>query len=104
VRKTAFSANKKDLTRHHKILRPLDLRLELYDINFNFMAYIILSTVQLLMHLLTQMGHFPAATGSSRCGSVISENDDLPGLNAELDELSTYIFSLPNVQVCRPSI
>ncbi|XP_035704350.1 ral GTPase-activating protein subunit alpha-1 isoform X3 [Folsomia candida] len=52
-----------------------------------------------ISHLLTQLGHFPMANGSSKCGSVVSENDDLPGLNSELDELSTYIFSLPNVQM-----
>lgn len=45
------------------------------------------------------MGHFPIANGTSRCGSVISENDDLPGINSENDELGSSIFSLPNVQV-----
>ncbi len=58
-----------------------------------------LAAQTIILHLLTQLGHFPMSNGSSKCGSLVSENDDLPGLNSELDELSTYIFSLPNVQV-----
>ncbi len=54
---------------------------------------------QLLLHLLTQIGHFPMSNGAARCGSIVSENDDLPGLTSELDELNSYVFSLPNLQV-----
>ncbi|CAL8089966.1 unnamed protein product [Orchesella dallaii] len=58
-----------------------------------------LSARSLLLHLLTQVGHFPMANGAARCGSIVSENDDLPGLTSELDELNAYVFSLPNIQL-----
>ena len=49
--------------------------------------------------MLTQVGHFPMSSGAARCGSIVSENDDLPGLTTELDELNSYVFSLPNIQL-----
>lgn len=49
--------------------------------------------------MLTQIGHFPMSSGAARCGSIVSENDDLPGLTSDLDELNSYVFSLPNIQV-----
>lgn len=50
-----------------------------------------------LSHLVTHLGHFPMAIGAARLSSLVVEHDDVPNLMA--DELSSSIFSAPNIQV-----
>ena len=54
-----------------------------------------LAATNLLYHLETQLGHFPINV-SSRCGSIVCENNDSL---YEADELSSVIFTLPNLQM-----
>lgn len=50
----------------------------------------------ILSHLVTHLGHFPLAIGAARLSSLVVEHDDVPNLIS--DELSSSIFSAPNVQ------
>lgn len=52
-----------------------------------------------MLHLLTQLGHFPISNSAERCSSTVMENDDLAKISSELDEFSSRIFTLPNLQV-----
>ena len=47
--------------------------------------------------MVNHMGHYPLGAGPSRVDSLISEHEDNP--DVEADELSSCIFSAPNVQV-----
>lgn len=51
----------------------------------------------ILSHLVTHLGHFPLAIGAARLSSMVVENDDIPNLMS--DELSSNIFSAPNIQL-----
>lgn len=51
----------------------------------------------ILSHLVTHLGHFPMAIGAARLSSLVVEHDDVPNLMA--DELSSNIFSAPNIQL-----
>lgn len=50
-----------------------------------------------LTHLVTHLGHFPMAIGAGGLSSLVIECDDIPDLYSE--EISTQIFTIPNVQV-----
>ncbi|XP_066154941.1 probable Rho GTPase-activating protein CG5521 isoform X2 [Euwallacea fornicatus] len=50
-----------------------------------------------LAHLVNHLGHFPMAIGAARLSSLVSEHDDVPNLSS--DDLSTVIFSVPNIQL-----
>ena len=52
---------------------------------------------KVLMHVVNHMGHYPLCAGPSRVDSSISEHEDNP--NVDADDLSSSIFSAPNVQV-----
>lgn len=58
--------------------------------------YLIFS-VQVMMHLVNHLGHFPMGIGAARLSSMVVEHDDVPGLAT--DELSAEVFSAPNIQV-----
>jgi hypothetical protein len=60
------------------------------------MLYLICS-LQVMMHLVNHLGHFPMGIGASRLSSMVVEHDDVPGLST--DELSAEVFSAPNIQV-----
>lgn len=51
----------------------------------------------ILAHLVTHLGHFPLAIGAARLSSLVVEHDDVPNLMS--DELSSTIFSAPNIQL-----
>lgn len=51
----------------------------------------------ILSHLVTHLGHFPLAIGAARLSSLVVEHDDVPNLMS--DELSSSIFSAPNIQL-----
>lgn len=53
--------------------------------------------LQVMMHLVNHLGHFPMGIGAARLSSMVVEHDDVPGLSA--DELSAEVFSAPNIQV-----
>lgn len=48
-------------------------------------------------HLLSILGQFPITPGAARLSSLVTEQDDNPTLTN--DQLSTEIFSLPNLLV-----
>lgn len=50
-----------------------------------------------LAHLVTHLAHFPMAIGAARLSSLVSEHDDVPNICS--DDLSSSIFSSPNIQV-----
>lgn len=58
---------------------------------------ITLCAKNVLAHLVTHLGHFPMAIGAARLSSLVVEHDDVPNLSS--DDLSTSIFSAPNIQV-----
>lgn len=53
--------------------------------------------LQVVMHLLNHLGHFPLAIGAARLSSLVVEHDDVPAMAA--DQLSAQVFSAPNIQV-----
>ena len=59
--------------------------------------------LQVLSHLINQLGHFPFSCGAAQMSSVVSEYHDCPSLRY-LNELSTEIFYLPRVQVSQSFI
>jgi hypothetical protein len=59
-------------------------------------VYLIFS-LQVMMHLVNHLGHFPMGIGASRLSSMVVEHDDVPGLTT--DELNAEVFSAPNIQV-----
>lgn len=48
-------------------------------------------------HLINNLGHFPLTSGGANLGSVVVEQDDVMGLEA--DQLSSQLFTAPNIQV-----
>ncbi|XP_077996665.1 ral GTPase-activating protein subunit alpha-1-like isoform X2 [Glandiceps talaboti] len=62
-----------------------------------------LAAKTVMSHLLSHLGHFPLGCGPSRINTLVSEYHDNP--STEVDELSTELFSSPNVQffVCNNS-
>ncbi|XP_074027407.1 probable Rho GTPase-activating protein CG5521 isoform X2 [Leptinotarsa decemlineata] len=58
---------------------------------------IVLCAKTVLAHLVTHLGHFPMAIGAARLSSLVAEHDDVPNLTS--DELSSSIFSAPNIQM-----
>ncbi|XP_070578074.1 ral GTPase-activating protein subunit alpha-1-like isoform X2 [Ptychodera flava] len=56
-----------------------------------------------MSHLMSHLGHFPLACGPARVNTLVSEYHDNPAI--EVDELSTELYSCPNVQffVCNNS-
>ncbi|KAG5874291.1 hypothetical protein JTB14_005721 [Gonioctena quinquepunctata] len=58
---------------------------------------IVLCAKTVLAHLVTHLGHFPMAIGAARLSSLVVEHDDVPNLTS--DELSSSIFSAPNIQL-----
>jgi hypothetical protein len=57
----------------------------------------LIHSLQVMMHLVNHLGHFPMGIGAARLSSMVVEHDDVPGLSA--DELSAAVFSAPNIQV-----
>lgn len=49
------------------------------------------------MHLINNLGHFPLISGGANLGSIVVEQDDVLGLEA--DQLSSQLFTAPNIQV-----
>lgn len=58
---------------------------------------IVLCAKTVLSHLVNHLGHFPMSCGASRLSSLVVEHDDVPNLTS--DELSTNIFTAPNIQL-----
>lgn len=58
---------------------------------------IMLCAKTVLTHLVTHLDHFPMAIGAARLSSLVAEQDDVPNLTS--DDLSSTIFSAPNIQV-----
>jgi hypothetical protein len=57
----------------------------------------VFDSLQVMMHLVNHLGHFPMGIGAARLSSMVVEHDDVPGLST--DELSAEVFSAPNIQV-----
>jgi hypothetical protein len=57
----------------------------------------LIDSLQVMMHLVNHLGHFPMGIGAARLSSMVVEHDDVPGLST--DELSAEVFSAPNIQV-----
>ncbi|KAK8773815.1 hypothetical protein V5799_011652 [Amblyomma americanum] len=53
--------------------------------------------VEVLSHLLHQLGHFPMGLGAAQLTSLVTEQDDVPALRDS--ELSKEVFSAPNIQL-----
>jgi hypothetical protein len=64
--------------------------------NYPSLMYLIFS-LQVMMHLVNHLGHFPMGIGAARLSSMVVEHDDVPGLST--DELNAEVFSAPNIQV-----
>ncbi|RZF33885.1 hypothetical protein LSTR_LSTR009909 [Laodelphax striatellus] len=56
-----------------------------------------LASKMAIIHLLNHIDHFPLAIGASCLSSLVVEQDDVPGLPADI--LSAQIFSAPNIQL-----
>lgn len=50
-----------------------------------------------ITHLVNNLGHFPLTTGGANLGSLVVEQDDVQGLEA--DQLSPQLFSSPYIQI-----
>ncbi|CAB0020402.1 unnamed protein product [Nesidiocoris tenuis] len=53
--------------------------------------------VEVITHLVDNLGHFPLTNGGANLGSLVVEQDDVSGLVA--DQLSSQLFSAPNIQL-----
>jgi hypothetical protein len=56
------------------------------------------SSLQVILHIVNHLNHFPLAAGAARLTSIVNENQDNPYCT-EQQELTAAVFSSPNVQV-----
>ena len=58
--------------------------------------------IQVILHIVNHLNHFPLAAGAARLTSLVNENQDNPYCTEE-QELTGAVFSSPNAQVSHRS-